>query len=410
MDARETALLVSLLATLASAAAAGEAESLRASGVPQAFPSLIGSFEVAPPPDAELASHYAPTLYHDIHSRFPRSIGDLPLRFDYDRDWIGSNNWENLHRVIAWQRHGEIAPGAGNPLGFDLGAYVYFSVVESARHWFITYAVFHPQDWSDDFLRTSGSQHENDMEGAMLTIEKDGSRFGKPIALQTQAHGHFFLYSAAAAIRPKAASAGRGTIIFDGSRPRVYIECEGHGIAAGREQRNVRYGRTWPLPQRMTGIYLGPGGPSEDFGARDGLIFAEGAEAEYAWDPAAERDAKDPARRTVGYRLLPLAELWDRRASPETMMRFETYRGSRFAGSVALGFAFNDGRKGEANPPWGWAGEALRPGDLFFDPAWSVGRHFDFSAYPGGFDPLPDGRYARNPYLDAIGARFLGAR
>lgn len=378
-------------------------------GLPLVFSLLAApAFSPSPPSDVELAAHYAPTFYHDVNSRFPRSLGDLPLRFDYDRDWLGSNNWENLHRVITWQRRGLIAPGAANPLGYDLGAYAYFAVVESSRHWFITYAVFHPQDWSDAFFQKRGSQHENDMEGAVLTVEKDGSRFGKLLTLQTQAHGHFFLYTAAAGITPRVRSAGRGTLLFDGARPRVYIECEGHGMAAGREQRNIRYGRVLLIPKRMTGIFLGPGGPSRDFAAGDGLVFSEGGKAEYAWDPALARDAKDPERRTVGYRLLPLSELWDRRGEPETMMRFATFRGSRFSGSTAIGFAFNDGRRGDANPPWGWVGEELRAGDLFFDPAWSVSRHFDFSGYLGAFDPVPDGRYERNPYLEAMGARFLG--
>lgn len=409
-------VLACVLLGSAAASSAAEADAARA-GAASAFEALGAAAILAPtavsrsakrgPSDAELAFHYAPTLYQDLNSSFPRSIGDLPMRFDYDGDWLGSNNWENLHKVMAWQRQGRILPEGGNPLGYDLGAYLYYAVVESARHWFITYAVFHPQDWSDDFFQNRDSQHENDMEGAVLTVEKDGSRFGRPLVLMTQAHGHFFLYSASAGIRP-AKSAGRGTLLFDGDRPRIYAECEGHGIAAGKEQRDIKYGRVSLMPQKMKRVHLGAGGPTKDFAGGDGLVFVPAGKAEYAWARGSGRNAKDPERRTVGYALLPLDELWARRRAPETMMRFESFRGTRFDSAAAIGSAFNDERAGSANPPWGWSGKDSSAGELFFDPAWVVSRHFDFTGHPGGFDPAPDGRYERNPYLEAIGARFLG--
>lgn len=396
---------------------ASEAETARAAAASAfeaaATPLRVGArpfakrgLGAAKPTDAELAFHFAPTLYQDLNSSFPRSIGDLPMRFDYDGDWLGSNNWENLHRVMAWQRQERIAPDGGNPLGYDLGAYLYYAVVESARHWFITYAVFHPQDWSDDFFQKRGSQHENDMEGAVLTVEKDGSRFGKPLVLMTQAHGQFFLYSASADVRP-AESPGRGTLLLDGDRPRIYSECEGHGIAAGKEQRDIKYGRVSLMPQKMKRIHLGEGGPTKDFAGGDGLVFVAAGKGEYAWAPGSGRNAKDPGRRTVGYALRPLDELWSRRQAPETMMRFKSFRGARFDSAAAIGFSFNDRRDGLANPPWGWSGKRSSAGELFFDPAWVVSRHFDFARHPAGFDPVPDGRYERNPYLEAIGARFL---
>ena len=74
-----------------------------------------------------------------------------------------------------------------------------------------------------------------------------------------------------------------------------------------------------------------------------------------------------------------------------------------------IGFAFaGDDGYGSANPVWRWAPEDVAQGDFFFDPAWTVWKHFNFDAYPGGFDRREDGSYVSNPYLTEVEAVFLG--
>ena len=87
------------------------------------------------------------------------SVLDFITRFDYDGDWRGDNNWRNAYL-------------------FDLPGYVYYSVIESSRHYFITYAFYHPRDYTarpyEGFAPKT--EHENDLEGCTVTVEKDGTR------------------------------------------------------------------------------------------------------------------------------------------------------------------------------------------------------------------------------------------
>ncbi|MEH1922732.1 nuclease A inhibitor family protein [Nostoc sp.] len=75
-----------------------------------------------------LALYHAPIHYQDTDST--KYSGDYITRFDYDNDWRGTNNWDNL-------------------ILFPLSAHAYYSVAETCTHWFITYSFYHPQDWTD---------------------------------------------------------------------------------------------------------------------------------------------------------------------------------------------------------------------------------------------------------------------
>ena len=83
-------------------------------------------------PTEDLARHYAPVIRQGVVSD-----QDYITAVDFDGDWIGNNNWEN------------------QPTG-DLSAYVYYSVIESKRHWFIFYSLFHPRDYTYEDCATSG--------------------------------------------------------------------------------------------------------------------------------------------------------------------------------------------------------------------------------------------------------------
>ena len=129
-----------------------------------AVPGSLASYQ-------ELARHFAPVIHQGA-----ASDQDFITAVDFDGDWIGQNNWEN------------------QPAG-DFSAHVYYSVAETETHWFLFYSLFHPRDYTSDSCEKSGSCHENDMESLQIVAAKDGSSFGCPVALETLAHSHIYLYS-----------------------------------------------------------------------------------------------------------------------------------------------------------------------------------------------------------------------
>src|SRR5437773_6441748 len=98
---------------------------------------------LASPTREELARHHAPVIFQEAND--PRK--DLLAAFDYDGDWNGDNQAENL---------------ASHPLV----ATVYTTVIETPTHWFIQYMPYHPLDWK----ATNG--HENDTESLLLVVSK----------------------------------------------------------------------------------------------------------------------------------------------------------------------------------------------------------------------------------------------
>src|SRR6185503_8211156 len=77
------------------------------------------------------------------------------------------------------------------------------------------------------------TEHENDMEGMTLTIEKDGSAFGKVVLLETLAHDIFYKYENRDYRRVLPGSLKLdGAMTFVDGRPAIYVEAEGHGVKA----------------------------------------------------------------------------------------------------------------------------------------------------------------------------------
>ncbi|WP_232533686.1 hypothetical protein [Plantactinospora sp. KBS50] len=98
---------------------------------------------------ADLALRWAPIHYQDVdvtgaHALAGRS--DYLTRVDYDGNLVGRDNWDHAGQA-----------------GVSFAAHVYYSVVETSTHWYLTYLFFHPRDWVDHpFFET---EHENDAEG-----------------------------------------------------------------------------------------------------------------------------------------------------------------------------------------------------------------------------------------------------
>lgn len=322
----------------------------------------------------EVAALFAPLFYQAL-GEAPRY--DYVTNFDFDGDWRGDNNWQNAADKK-----------------FPLEAWIYYSVRETPTHYFLHYAVFHPRDYKGGNRRgrvlsrvirkgvdrlgahdpTGRAQeavlaHENDLEGALVVVEKQGAdpRSGKVVFVETMAHNEFHKYVPESAPRE-----GFSPVRLAGRRVKLYIEPRGHGIYAYTgDDKQVR--------SAVNGFRL------------------------YTFTGAAEPQPEGDARDTVGYDLAPLdTTLWAlalRGISP-------TYAETQDYGLVlvnvvedgavkeqavrleGIGSAFR-GRVGGANlarPPWAWFDGKNRSeplGQWYLDPARTIRDHFglgpDFS-------------------------------
>ncbi|GAA0964785.1 hypothetical protein GCM10009555_002680 [Acrocarpospora macrocephala] len=264
--------------------------------------------------DADLAYRWAPIHYQDSASS--KYIADYLASVDYDGDWNTRNNWDNLDANAA-----------------RLVGTVYYSVVETGTHWFIIYGYFHARDW-----KLLGS-HENDMEGLLLTVYKDGSAYGTLQAMVTLSHDNFYSYTPAGSPFTNGRENIDATLItqpWDGEQhPTSFQETKGHGCKA------------W-----NGGSF--PGG--------DGIVYFPsrgGGEV-----PSGGND------RSVAYQLVDIfgpGGLWERRNDPQPYASWGTFAG-------------DNGTDNAAHAPWAWDdfndGSDLQPGVIATDPAYLTAMYF----------------------------------
>lgn len=310
-------------------------------------------------PYRALAEHYAPMLAQETWWQ-PKS--DYPARFDFDNDWIGDNNWENLDK------------GSSQ-------AYVYYAVMETATHWFVIYNVFHPRDYSDKCV--AGSCHENDNEGIILTVEKDGSPFGKLLVMETLAHNNVYSYTNERTIRGGVHDIDGPIELWEGSHPVVFIESGGHGIYGSATVQHSRYNFEKDAFESGTGVT-------------------------FIYKGVAERP-KHAGDRKVGYDLLPILTHWWARAAEEHNQRmfdefapYQPFGGRPRMKRARVGQTFLGRREAanKAKPFWGWHDartlkqNVLAAGQWGLDPAYAVSRNLSFPPHkPFALD------YLYNPYL-----------
>jgi hypothetical protein len=309
-------------------------------------------------PYRQLAEHWAPFLAQETWFQ-PKS--DMAARFDFDGDWAGDNNWDRLEE------------GSSQ-------AYVYYAVMDTGTHWFLIYNVFHPRDYSDKCA--AGTCHENDNEGIILTVVKDGSRFGRLQVMETLAHNNIYSMTAEKSIRNGVHDIDGPVEFHDWSHPAVYIESGGHGIY-GSSTTHSRY----------------------NFAKGE---FTEGTGITYVYKGVAERP-RHANDRLVGYDLLPILDHWWAKAEQgkwrertfDEYFQYQPY-GGRPRIPFSIGGAFY-GRKMAANkakPFWGWHDTltlkrgVLAAGQWGLDPAYGVSRNLTF---PSGSEFSLD--YVYNPYL-----------
>ena len=295
---------------------------------------------------AELALRWAPIHYQDVDATGDHAAGgrsDWVIGYDYDGNLAGRDNWDNLTRADA-----------------DLTARAYYSVVETATHWYLTYFFFHPRDWIDHpFFE---SEHENDGEGVLLAVERDGSPYGALRSAVTVAHSDFYSYTPAGSTWTGGRENIDGTLStrtspYDGlAHPVTAQERGGHGLKA------------WP---------------QYDIDG-DGIVYYPSVTGEA---PAGNDD------RDVRYRLVDIftaGGLWANRNDPSLFANLGTFAGDT-SGGCGQG-TFSCGTN-SANAPWGWDDVDDLParGELASDPAKVAAEYFTI---PGE----PSRTYTDNPY------------
>ncbi len=171
----------------------------------------------------EVARRYAPIVLQETHPR--RGREDLPSNLDFDGDLVGRNNWEAFER-------------------FRLLPTVYYALLETETHLFLTYHLFHARDWSPFPLGLQDT-HENDGENLQVVVEKAS---GLPVLLYAQAHYRGRAYANDRARYGDGEERirggflpldGEGRPVPAGTHVAVFVESQGHGIY-GSEDRSAR--------------------------------------------------------------------------------------------------------------------------------------------------------------------------
>jgi hypothetical protein len=323
--------------------------------------------------DKQIAAQFAPIVYQGLGSD-PRA--DYITNFDFDGDWKGDNNWDNLDNR-----------------SYTLRASIYYSVSETPTHYFVHYAFFHPRDYKGDLaqsqlldliiaegLKQAGRDptgglaedvalsHENDLEGCLVVAEKSGQDLARAQVkyVETMAHNNYFKYC------PGKGRAGICEAIeMKGNRPLVFVEPKGHGPSSySGSQRQLK--------SSINGV----------------MIYSFAGRAE---DP--DRVKADGGKeKSIGYDLISIYDtLWlrARQGENETYGEAFNYRTRAFLkyqlngpakkveknfGSLGVAFRGDDGFKNKARAPWAWYDDSERErprGEWFFDPASVVARHFN---------------------------------
>lgn len=323
-------------------------------------PKSLPELNLSKDPYASLASHHAPYIAQET---WFNPHADYLTRFDYDGNQKGDDNWENLKVGI-------------------LEAYVYYAVMETKTHWFLHYNFFHPRDYSDACV--VGTCHENDNEGIILTIRKDGSEFGSLEIMETLAHNNVYTFSNLASLERDVHTIDGAIKFNEGSHPIVFIEGGGHGV----------YGSEYP-----TSFF---DSEKMDFKSNTGVTYAYGKKAD---SPA------NANSRNVSYDLVPIEQTWWPKGSGETDQANETFekffvyqpRGGRPSTSTTfIAGSFTGRSKGAslAKPFWGWHDnrtkrkKVLGRGQWALDPAYAVSVNYKWPENkPVSLD------YVYNPFL-----------
>ena len=322
--------------------------------------------------DHEIAARFAPDFHQGLGDK---ARNDYITNFDFDGDWRGDNNWGNSQNRR-----------------FPLKAYVYYAVSETQTHFFIHYAVFHPQDYKggesgpllSEIIRESVKRgrrydptgladeavlaHENDLEGCLVVVAKakgDGGdlKRAEVVYLETMAHNRFLKYSTGPS-RESVTKAGVEPGLVEEGHPQFYVEPKGHGVAAyvGGKKQSPRSGLL---------VYQYGGRADDPEGKPPGIVSYELLPIITTFWPRARRGTNETFGTAQKYGTMTVNTLDSSARASKRQVNLGTL-GSAFAGKV--------GAPNMARPPWAWFDRdeaGLAPGVWFFDPAAAVKRHFN---------------------------------
>jgi len=296
----------------------------------------LSSFGQSNPAFYEKLAYYHVPLHFQQVGFNPKS--EVVTNFDFDGDWVGNNNWDNEMR-------------------FPTFAHVYYDVKETSTHYFINFGYFHPRD-NKNRVCAPYVCHENDLEGSLLTIQKDGSLYGHVVAVSELAHTSITTHKSVASPDPKLVGAG------DHPRICLFSEKGGHGLRVWNPLEMKDFANSDEV-QLYTMAQVSKVIPT--LYGKKWLIFYGTGVSEY------------PNGATEGvfqFSLLTIFDsFWARRdqvGSGKVFLGTFDYKGARY--SIKNVPSKLDGEKwtrGAVSAPWGWhsAFEKHR-GDFFFDPAY----------------------------------------
>ena len=201
-------------------------------------------------PLTAVAALYAPYVYHATERTGGRQ--DIISNIDFDGDLVGNNNWENFDR-------------------YRLKPTIYYAVLETDTHYFITYHLFHPRDWSH-FSFWVNDTHENDGENLQVVVRKSD---GRVVLLWTQAHYNCEVYAnpESGIESAEIKIAGNFQTVDDRGEPNpagrhvaVFVESQGHGIYGALDSNSevVLDNEGNYSFEQGSGILFRPARPGED--------------------------------------------------------------------------------------------------------------------------------------------------
>lgn len=290
-----------------------------------------------------LAMRWAPVVYQDLrhasNNAYPYGIKeDMICKVNFDGDWNVWNNWENTHQ-------------------YPLKAAAYYSVQETATHYFIAYHFFHPRDAADWDV----DKHENDLEGISLCVRKNGTTFGELMALTSIKHNELKKYSQETEYSVFDFPIGvvweveKLLVDWEG-RPEIFISSNGN---------------VWTDPEDFGahghGIEIHDGqADAGDYG----IVYHVAENGEMP-DTAAILAIEEPWANSCPYELVSINELWYRRwefseTAPGIFTSFGAFGGDDYVSEAH-----------HANAPWNWNNGGLGGGIGFSDPAHEFDMHFN---------------------------------
>lgn len=177
--------------------------------LPTSDPDNIIELEAA---NRLIADCFAPTIHQMAERGEENSANgraDLITAVNYDGNWNTADNWENLALFESGNTNTHNA----------LDPVVYYSVVWTDDYWIITYAFYHPRDWSLDTGLCceganpipGGDNHENDLEGAILVVRRT---INEVFGAYTISHNDLLAFDDVSAV------------------PDIFIDNRGHAVEA----------------------------------------------------------------------------------------------------------------------------------------------------------------------------------